>query len=114
MLFNDRTNIRPRDLRETVTLFQRDNGMDEYGVQAFADPQPICEVFASVDEMSGYSKMQFYQSVEVEAYDVRMRYVPCAFNEIKWNGKQLVVDNIEDEGMRGRWLRVRCSRRGNR
>ena len=114
MLFNNRSNIRPRDLRETVTLLQRDSGMDSYGVQAFADARPVCEVPASVEEMSGYAKMQFYESVEVEAYDVRMRFVCCAFNEIEWNGKKLVVDNIENEGMRNRWLRVRCSRRDNR
>lgn len=114
MLFNNRTNIRPRGLRETVTLYQRDSEMDEYGAQRFADPQLVCKVPASVDEMSGYAKMQFYQSVNIEAYIVRMRFMCCAFNVIEWDGKTLIVDNIEDENMRGRWMRVTCSRRDKR
>ena len=115
MLFTNTHTIRPRGLSETVTLVMRRSVTDDHGMQAFTQPETVCEgVPASVQMMSGYAKIQYYDAVEVEAYDVRLRYVCCKFNEIIWNGMRLVVDSTEDEGMRHRWLRLRCSRRDER
>lgn len=111
MLFTKRANIRPRSLRETVTLVRRYGGTDEYGMQALTDGDAVAEVPASVEMVSGYVKEHYYQSAEVEAYEVVIRYVCLKFEAVVWNGKTLAVDSVEDEGMRHRWLRVLCSRR---
>ena len=114
MLFDSNHTIAPRELSETVTLVQRRSVTDDHGMQAYTPGEVVCTVPASVSMLSGYAKIQYYDAVEVEAYEVRMRFVPCKFNEIEWRGARLVVDSTEDEGMRGRWLRVRCSRRDDR
>ena len=66
---------------------------------------------ASVQMLSGMVKMNHYQTAEIEAYEVRLRFVPGRFEAIVWRGAELSVDSIEDVGMRGRWLRILCSRR---
>lgn len=125
MLFNDRHDIRPRSMRETVTLIRKVSATDEYGMQSLKRPVEqgsgsgsgrdvsVVGVFpASVTMLSGYAKTNYYQTAEIEAYDVRLRYLPDKFEEVLWNGMTLSVDSVEDMGMRGRWLRVLCSRRG--
>lgn len=111
MLFSRTHNIRPRSLRESVTLVIRISATDEHGMQSLSDGETLADVPASVRMLSGYAKMEYYQSAEIEAYEVQMRFVPYKFNELIWRRQRLSVDSIEDEGMRGRWLRVRCSRR---
>lgn len=113
MLFT-KHDIRPRGLSETVTLVRRYSVTDDHGMQAFTSGEAVCEVPAQVTMLSGYAKMQFYESLEIEAYDVVIRYVCNKFEEILWNGSRLIVDSVEDEGMRHRWLRIRCSRRDER
>lgn len=111
MLFTNKHDIRPRGLRETVTLVRRYSGTDDYGMQALTSAEVVAEVPASVEMLSGYAKEHYYQTAEIEAYEVQMRYTCAKFTEVVWRGVTLEVDSIEDEGMRGRWLRVRCSRR---
>lgn len=129
MLFDSKHNIRPRALRETVTLKRLISRTDEYGMQSFlpapssgsgrgsgsgsgsGDPDLVAVVPASVQMLSGYAKVNYYQTAEIEAYEVWLRYIAEPFNLIVWNGIELSVDSRDDEGQRGRWLRVLASRR---
>lgn len=111
MLFTESRSIRARALRETVHLVRRDIKEDEYGVQSAGEDVCLGPFPASVQMLSGMVKMDNYQSAGIEAYEVLMRYVPGRFEKIIWRGSELSVDSIEDEGMRGRWLRIYCSRR---
>jgi len=111
MLFTESINLRARALRETVCLIRRDIAEDEYGVQAAGEDICLGPFPASVQMLSGMVKMNHYQSAEIEAYEVRLRFVPGRFEKVVWNGSELSVDSIEDEGQRHRWLRVYCSRR---
>lgn len=111
MLFSSSTNLRARALRETVTLVRRDIKEDAYGVQAAGEDVCLGPFPASVQMLSGIVKMNHYQTAEIEAYEVRLRFVPGRFEKILWRDTELSVDSIEDEGMRGRWLRIYCSRR---
>ena len=131
MLFDSKHNLRPRALRETVTLRRLVSRTDEYGMQSFlpaptsgsgrgsgsgsgsgsGDPDLVAVVPASVQMLSGYAKVNYYQTAEIEAYEVWLRYTAEPFNLIVWNGIELSVDSREDEGQRGRWLRVLASRR---
>lgn len=129
MLFDSKHNIRPRALRETVTLKRLVSRTDEYGMQSFlpapssgsgrgsgsgsgsGDPDLVAVVPASVQMLSGYAKVNYYQTAEIEAYEVWLRYIAEPFNLIVWNGIELSVDSRDDEGQRGRWLRVLASRR---
>jgi hypothetical protein len=61
--------------------------------------------------LSAYAKENYYQTAEIEAYEVRMRYLPEKFEQVIWNGIVLSVDSREDVGTRQRELRVICSRR---
>lgn len=112
MLFTESRNVRARALRETVFLVCRDIREDEFGVQsASEDVRHLGPFPASVQMLSAMVKMNHYQSASIEAYEVRMRFVPGRFEKIVWRGTELSVDSIEDEGMRGRWLRIYASRR---
>jgi hypothetical protein len=111
MLFDSKHNLRPRALRETVTLIQRESATDEYGMQSLSAGSTFAVVPASVQMLSGYAKVNYYQTAEIEAYEVWLRYTAEPFNLIVWNGIELSVDSREDEGQRGRWLRVLASRR---
>lgn len=131
MLFDSKHNLRPRALRETVTLRRLVSRTDEYGMQSFlpapssgsgsgrgsgsgsgsGDASVIGTVPASVQMLSGYAKVNYYQTAEIEAYEVWLRYTAEPFNLIVWNGIELSVDSRDDEGQRGRWLRVLASRR---
>lgn len=129
MLFDSKHNLRPRALRETVTLRRLVSRTDEYGMQSFlpapssgsgrgsgsgsgsGDPDLVAVVPASVQMLSGYAKVNYYQTAEIEAYEVWLRYTAEPFNLIVWNGIELSVDSRDDEGQRGRWLRVLASRR---
>lgn len=111
MLFTESRNLSARALRETVRLVRRDIKEDEYGVQAAGEDVCLGPFPASVQMLSGMVKMNHYQTAEIEAYEVRLRYVPGRFEKIVWRDTELSVDSIEDIGMRGRWLRVYCSRR---
>ena len=111
MLFSETGNLRARALRETVRLVRRDIKEDDYGVQAAGEDVCLGPFPASVQMLSGMVKLNHYQSAEIEAYEVRLRYFPGRFEKILWRDAELSVDSIEDIGMRGRWLRVYCSRR---
>lgn len=111
MLFTESHNLRARALRETVCLVRRDIAEDDYGVQAVRETVCLGPFPASVQMLSGMVKMNHYQTAEIEAYEVRLRFVPGRFEAIVWRGAELSVDSIEDVGMRGRWLRILCSRR---
>lgn len=129
MLFDSKHNLRPRALRETVTLRRLVSRTDEYGMQSFlpapssgsgrgsgsgswsGDASLIGTFPASVQMLSGYAKVNYYQTAEIEAYEVWLRYIAEPFNLIVWNGIELSVDSRDDEGQRGRWLRVLASRR---
>jgi len=89
MLFTNQRNLRARALRETVQLIHNDISEDEYGVQAKGEDVCLGHFPAAV----------------------RLRFVPGRFEKIIWRGSELSVDSIEDEGQRGRWLRVYASRR---
>ena len=125
MLFNNTHNIGVRAYRESVTLIRQISATDEYGMQSLTLPTgsgsgsgsgsgdaSVVGVFpASVAMMSGYAKMNYYQSAEIEAYEVRMRWIPDKFERILWNGKVLTVDMREDVGTRQRELKIHCSNR---
>ena len=123
MLFNNTHNISVRAYRESVTLIRQISATDEYGMQSLTLPTgsgsgsgsgdaSVVGVFpASVAMMSGYAKMNYYQSAEIEAYEVRMRWIPDKFERILWNGKVLTVDMREDVGDRQRELKIHCSNR---
>ena len=125
MLFNNTHNISVRAYRESVTLIRQISATDEYGMQSLTLPTgsgsgsgsgsgdaSVIGVFpASVAMMSGYAKMNYYQSAEIEAYEVRMRWIPDKFERILWNGKVLTVDMREDVGDRQRELKIHCSNR---
>lgn len=125
MLFDSRHDIRPRAFRENVTLIRRVSATDEYGMQSLTLPVvgsgsgsgagrdvSVIGVFpASVQMLSGYAKTNYYQTAEIEAYEIYMRYVDEKFERIIWNGIILNVDSREDVGMRRRTLRVLASRR---
>ena len=131
MLFDNTHNIAPRSYRETVTLKRLVSRTDEYGMQSFlpapssgsgrgsgsgsgsgsGDPDLVAVVPASVQMLSGYAKTNYYQTAEIEAYEVRMRYLPEKFEQVIWNGIILSVDSREDVGTRQRELRVLASRR---
>ena len=121
MLFNNTHNIGVRAYRESVTLIRQISATDEYGMQSLTLPTgsgsgsgdaSVVGVFpASVAMMSGYAKMNYYQSAEIEAYEVRMRWIPDKFERILWNGKVLTVDMREDVGDRQRELKIHCSNR---
>jgi hypothetical protein len=111
MLFSESHNLGARALRETVRLVRRDIKEDDYGVQGAGEDVCLGPFPASVQMLSGMVKMNHYQTAEIEAYEVRLRYVPGRFEKIVWRDAELSVDSIEDVGMRGRWLRVYCSRR---
>lgn len=111
MLFTNQRNLRARALRETVQLIHNDISEDEYGVQAKGEDVCLGHFPASVQMLSGQVKMNHYQTASIEAYEVRLRFVPGRFEKIIWRGSELSVDSIEDEGQRGRWLRVYASRR---
>lgn len=129
MLFDNTHNIAPRSYRETVTLKRLVSRTDEYGMQSFlpapssgsgrgsgsgsgsGDPDIVAVVPASVQMLSGYAKVNYYQTAEIEAYEVRMRYLPEKFEQVIWNGIILSVDSREDVGTRQRELRVLASRR---
>lgn len=111
MLFTNQRNLRARALRETVRLVHRDIKEDDFGVQSAGEDVCLGPFPASVQMLSAMVKMNHYQTAEIEAYEVRLRYVPGRFEMILWRDAELSVDSIEDEGMRGRWLRVYCSRR---
>lgn len=111
MLFTEKRNVRARALRETVMLVKRDIKEDEYGVQAAGEPVCLGPYPASVQMLSATVRMNYYQSASIEAYEVRLRYVPGRIEQIKWRGEELSVDSITDEGMRGRWLRIYASKR---
>ena len=112
MLFR-KSNIRARELRESVTLIARYSGADDYGMQALTAGEAVAVVPASVAMMSGYAKEQYYATAEIEAYVVIIRYTCRKFEAIEWNGARLSVDSVEDEGMRHRWLRINASRKGD-
>ena len=111
MLFSESHNLRARALRETVRLVRRDIKEDDYGMQSAGEDVCLGPFPASVQMLSGMVKMNHYQTAEIEAYEVRLRYVPGRFEKILWRDTEFSVDSIEDIGMRGRWLRVYCSRR---
>ena len=111
MLFTESRNLRARAMRETVRLVRRDIKEDDFGVQSAGEDVCLGPFPASVQMLSAMVKMNHYQTAEIEAYEVRLRYVPGRFEKILWRDAELSVDSIEDEGMRGRWLRVYCSRR---
>lgn len=123
MLFDNRHDIRPRAFREKVTLIRRVSATDEYGMQSLTLPVEgsgsgagrdvsVIGVFpASVQMLSGYAKTNYYQTAEIEAYEIYMRYVDEKFERIVWNGIILSVDSREDVGMRRRTLRILASRR---
>ena len=111
MLFTESSNLRSRTLRESVCLVRRDIKEDEYGVQAAGEDVCLGPFPASVQMASAMVKMNLYQSAEIEAYEIRLRFVPGRFEKVVWNGSDLSVDSIEDEGQRHRWLRVYASRR---
>lgn len=125
MLFDSRHDIRPRAFRENVTLIRRVSATDEFGMQSLTLPVvgsgsgsgagrdvSVIGVFpASVQMLSGYAKTNYYQTAEIEAYEIYMRYVDEKFERIIWNGIILNVDSREDVGMRRRTLRVLASRR---
>ena len=111
MLFTNQRNLRARALTDTVRLIHYDIKEDEYGVQASGEDVCLGTFPASVQMLSGQVKLNNYQAADIEAYEVRLRFVPWRFEKILWRDTELSVDSIEDEGMRGRWLRVYCSRR---
>ena len=109
MLFTDKIGISPRNLRETVSLVRRRSVTDDHGMQALVD-DCVCEgVPASVKMLSGYAKTNYYQTAEIEAYEVRLRYTPHKCEGIIWGGRTLSVDSREDVGGRHLELRVLCS-----
>ena len=119
MLFS-KSDIAPRAYRDTVTLHFLVSSTDDYGVQSLVplvapgsgSGTPVTVVRpASVVMLSSYAKMNYYQTADIEAYEVRMRYYPDKFQAITWNGKELGVDSIEDVGNRQRELRILASRR---
>lgn len=112
MLFR-KSNIRARELRESVTLIARYSGADDYGMQALTAGEAVAVVPASVAMMSGYAKEQYYATAEIEAYTVTLRYTCRKFEALRWGDVLLSVDSVEDEGMRHRWLVVRCHRRAD-
>ena len=124
MLFTESHNIRPRSLRESVTLVDRSPREDGYGVMSLLPlhssgsgsgsgetaaqygPFP-----ASVSALSGQVKLDYYQTASIEAYAIRMRYVADSFTHVVWGDRVMRVDFIFDEGMRHRWLTIYASRR---
>lgn len=121
MLFS-KSDIAPRAYRDTVTLHFLVSSTDDYGVQSLTplvapgsgsgSGTPVTvERPASVVMLSSYAKMTYYQTADIEAYEVRMRYYPDKFQQLTWNGKELGVDSIEDVGNRQRELRILASRR---
>jgi hypothetical protein len=98
-------------MTETVRLIHNDISEDDYGVQAKGEDVCLGTFPASVMMLSGQVKMNHYQAADIEAYEVRLRYVQGCFEKIIWRDTELSVDSVEDEGMRGRWLRVYASRR---
>lgn len=111
MLFTNQRNLRARALSDTVRLVHNDIKEDEYGVQAKGEDVCLGTFPASVQMLSSQVKMNHYQTADIEAYEVRLRFVPGRFEKVIWRDTELSVDSIEDEGMRGRWLRVYASRR---
>lgn len=129
MLFDNTHNIAPRSYRETVTLRRLVSRTDEYGMQSFlpapssgsgrgsgsgsgsgsGDPDLVAVVPASVAMLSGYAKTNYYQTAEIEAYEVWMRYIPDKFECILWGDKVMSVDSVEDVGTRHRTLRILAS-----
>jgi len=121
MLFN-KSDIAPRAYRDTITLHFLVSATDAYGMQSLTPltasgsgsgsgtPVTVTRP-ASVQMMSSYAKQNYYQTADIEAYEIRMRYYPDKFQQITWNGKTLGVDSIEDVGNRQRELRVLASRR---
>ena len=124
MLFTERHNIRPRGLRESVTLVDRSPREDDYGVTALlplrgsgsgsgggetaAEYGPFP---ASISALSGQVKLDYYQTASIEAYAIRMRYVAGTFTHVVWGDRVMRVDFVFDEGMRHRWLTIYASRR---
>jgi hypothetical protein len=123
MLFNNTHNIGARAYRESVTLIRQVSATDEYGMQSLTLPKgsgsgsgsgdaSVIGTFpASVAMLSGYAKTNYYQTAEIEAYEVRMRYVADKFERIIWNGRVLTVTSCEDVGQRQRELKIICSNR---
>ena len=123
MLFDNKHNIGARAYRETVTLVRRVSSTDEYGMQSLTLPvgsgsgsgsgdASVVGVFpASVAMLSGYAKTNYYQTAEIEAYEIRMRYIPDKFERIIWKGITLSVDSREDVWTRQRELKILASRR---
>lgn len=111
MLFGNAHSIGARAYREEVTIITQTSVTDEYGMQSLTTGVETITVPASVEMLSGYAKTNFYQTAEIEAYEVRMRFVPYKFEQLTWRGETLSVDSVEDVGMRGRELRVLASRR---
>lgn len=111
MLFSNQRGIYARALSESVCLVRRDIKEDEYGVQSAGEDVCLGPFPASVQMLSAMVKMNHYQTAEIEAYEVRVRFVPGRFEKLIWRDSELSVDSIEDEGMRGRWLRIYASRR---
>lgn len=123
MLFSNQRSIGARAYRENVTLIRRVSATDEYGMQSLTLPHgsgsgsgsgdlSVIGTFpASVTMLSGYAKTNYYQTAEIEAYEVRMRYIPDKFERILWSDAVLSVDSVEDVGGLHRELRVLASRR---
>ena len=122
MLFN-KSDIAPRAYRDTVTLHFLVSSTDDFGMQSLTPlttgsgsgsgsgtPVTVTRP-ASVQMLSSYAKQNYYQTADIEAYEIRMRYYPDKFQQITWNGKTLGVDSIEDVGNRQRELRILASRR---
>lgn len=113
MLFSNQRGIGARAYRETVTIIRQDSATDEFGVQALSSPDATIVVPASVQMLSAYMKTSYYQTAEIEAYEVRMRFIPCKISRLVWNGVTLTADSVEDVGMRGRELKILASRRAD-
>ena len=123
MLFNNTHNIGVRAYRESVTLIRQISATDEYGMQSLTLPTgsgsgsgsgsgdaSVVGVFpASVAMLSAIAKTNYYQTAEIEAYEIWMRYIPDKFERILWNGKTMSVDSVEDVGTRQRTLRILAS-----
>jgi len=98
--------LKSRTYNRLVKLYSAVSSNDEYGEQNIATPVFRQSVMASVRNLSASRTMVQYQSADVEAYEILVRYVPYRISHVEFNGLMIGIDSIEDVRMRGRELRL--------
>lgn len=94
-----------RRYNERITLTFSRIEVDEFGHRAFAEPEDVLEVYASVRQMSAQKTMMTFQQADVVGLDIEFRTPSVVFNAIRYRGHDVHFAQPEELD-RGRRLHI--------